>query len=120
MNAAFERYKVQRLIQTQGQVFSFQEATLNEFNEPVPTGRTVPLPGVYHETQGYVSLKSDDGGTVKTKPDSQILCLWESAQELKTGMLVKIQNKDYHLVDIRDIENFGVVCDLSLELILHG
>lgn len=119
VNLNFERHKILRLIKTQGREYEFTSQKLNSFNEPVGgESKKVTVPGVYHETQGYVTSKADTGANIKTKPDAQILCLMENVGELETGMVVNIQGKDYRLIDLRNISNLGVACDLSLELVL--
>lgn len=121
MNTHFEINKLKRLIRENGDSYLFTSFGENEFGEPDPDSTEgIEICGVYHETQGYVTTVGSDGGNIKTKPDSQILCLFSSAKDLKTGMRVDISGKSYKLIDIRNIGNLGFACDLSLELILNG
>lgn len=76
------------------------------------------ISGVYHESQGYVTNTATDGSNIKSKPNSLIMCLKEDSSPLEFGMLVTIQDKKYRVVDLRDVNNLGVACDISLELVL--
>lgn len=118
MNLNFERYKLLRLTTLYGQEFVFTLRGTNEFKEPTDKTQNFPIVGIYHETQGYVTQSGVEGGVIKTKPSSQILCLHEAAQTLSVGMEVTIQGGIYKLVDVRDVNNLGVACDLSLEKVL--
>lgn len=118
MNPAFETYKLRRFIKSQGTIFIFTSTGKNQFNEPNGESRTVGVNGVYHETQGHVTKKGDDAGTVKTKPDSMIMCSKEDSKNLQEGMTVEVGGKTYKVTDLRDVENFSVACDISLELVL--
>jgi len=118
MNISFERYKLIRFIQSQGKTYTFVAYGKNQFGEPDEVEYSVDIPGVYHETQGYVTGSASDGSNVKTKPDSLIMCLSEDSMELSEGMVVTIEGKDYKVIDLRDINNLGVACDISLEVVL--
>lgn len=121
MHLSFEKYKLSRFIESHGGRYHFFSCETNIFKEPVGGKlKEVTISGVYHETQGYVTSKADAGSNIKTKPDAQIMCRMEDAQELEAGMVVVIQGKNYRLVDLRNVNNLGVACDLSLELILDG
>lgn len=122
MNLNFEKHKLTRFINSHGQEYTFLSHGSNSFGEPVEgeTSNKVTIRGVYHETQGYVTSVADTGGNIKTKPDAQIICRFSDTESLKAGMVVEIQGKNYRLIDLRNINNLGVACDLSLELILNG
>ena len=118
MNPNFEKHKLTRFIKTQGRTYTFTGSGKNQFGEPTGTSKTVEVPGVYHETQGYVTSSATDGANIKTKPDALIMCLVEDIVGLVSGMTVTISGKEYRIVDLRDVNNLGVACDISLELVL--
>ena len=118
MNPNFEKHKLTRFIKTQGRTYTFTGSWKNQFGEPTETSKTVEVPGVYHETQGYVTSSAMDGANIKTKPDALIMCLVEDSTGLEGDMKVTIRDKDYRVVNLRDVNNLGVACDISLELVL--
>ena len=118
MNLNFEKHKLARFIKTQGRTYTFTAPGINQFGEPTETSKTVEVPGVYHETQGHVTSSATNGANIKTKPDALIMCLVEDSTGLERDMVVTIHKKDYKIVDLRDVNNLGVACDISLELVL--
>lgn len=118
MDLNFEKHKLTQFIRTQGRTYTFTGSGKNQFEEPTETSKTVEVPGVYHETQGYVTGSATDGANLKTKPDALIMCLVKDSTGLERDMKVTIQGKDYRVVDLRDVNNLGVACDISLELVL--
>lgn len=118
MNPSFERHKLIRFIKSQGRTYTFTAPGTNQFGEPTGQEKTVKVSGVYHETQGYVTNSATDGSNIKSKPDSLIMCLVEDTVGLVGGMTVTISGKEYRIVDLRDVNNLGVACDISLELVL--
>ena len=118
MNTSFERHKLIRFIRSQGRTYTFTSQGTNPFGEPTGQGKTIEVLGVYHETQGYVTNSATDGSNIKSKPDSLIMCLVEDTVELVREMTVTISGKEYKIVDLRDVNNLGVACDISLELVL--
>lgn len=118
MNPNFEKHKLLRFIKSQGMVYSFNGFEKNQFGEPTGETKTVEIKGVYHESQGYVTNTTTDGSNIKSKPSSLIMCLKEDSILLERDMSTTIQDKEYRIVDLRDVNNFGVACDISLELVL--
>lgn len=115
---SLERYKVLKAINTYGQIYQFHFKSKNEFNEPTGGESSFTLRGIYHETQGYVTSTASDGSNVKTKPNSLILCMKEDASQIAVGMTTEIREKEYRVVDLRDVENLGLFYDISLEVVL--
>ena len=42
----------------------------------------------------------------------------EDASQIAVGMTTKIREKEYRVVDLRDVENLGLFYDISLEVVL--
>lgn len=120
MDTGFNRAKLLRLLNTQGKEYSFTAAGKNDFGEPSGETVAVAVRGVYHETQGYVTLSGLEGATIKSKPQSLLLCLLEDCSDIKAGMSVTINGKLYNLTDVRDVGGLGFAADLSLEVVLSG
>ena len=118
MNPSFERHKLIRFIKSQGRTYTFTAPGTKLFGEPTGQKKTVEVSGVYHETQGYVTGYVVESSNLKSKPESLIMCLMEDTVELVRDMMVTIGDKDYRVVDLRDVNNLGVACDISLELVL--
>lgn len=118
MNLSFEKHKLLRFIKSQGRPYTFIGLGKNQFGEPLGETKTVEIRGVYHESQGYVTNTATNGSNIKSKPSSLIMCPREDSLSLERDMSTTIQDKEYKIVDLRDVNNLGVACDISLELVL--
>jgi hypothetical protein len=120
MVSKIEAYKLKRMIELHGQeVEVHSPAQHNEFNEPIYSlQEALTIKGIYHEVQGFVVATGDTGATVKTKPDAMFLCPYEEGISLTSEDRVTLGGNTYKVVNSRDIENYHLVCDLSLELVL--
>ena len=112
---AFQLNKVRRFLNTHGQIFQFDKPDKNEFGEP--NGETVSheLKGVFHETSGYVAKTSDDSTTVRTKPTTQLLTLWESVGPLQHQDKLVFNDKTYKVNEITNLLQANLVAEISLE-----
>lgn len=114
----FELYKVQRFIKRWGQTFTFTLAGENSFNEPEGVKVEVSLPGVFHDNNEYITQDSSDAATIRSKLNTQILCLAKDAAQIQPEMTVVIQGQTYRVTGVRNIENLNLACDISLEVVL--
>lgn len=116
---AFQLNKVRRFINTHGQIFQFDKPGKNEFGEP--NGETVSheVKGVFHETpgfaSGYVAKTSGDSTTVRTKPDTMLLALWESVGSLQRQDKLTFNGKTYKVNEITNLQQANLVAEISLE-----
>lgn len=120
MVSKIEVYKLKRMIELHGQEIKVHSpAQHNEFNEPIYSPQeATTIKGIYHGVQGFVVATGDTGATVKTKPDAMFLCSYEKGISLTPEDKVTLGGNTYRVVNSRDIENYHLVCDLSLELVL--
>ena len=108
--------KIRRLINTQGSWFLFTKKGKNDFGEPSDeVESTVRLRGVYHETTSYLKKSSGDAATVRAKSSPMILCLYEVAAFLDTDFMLEYRGKTYRIVEIKDVSEAGIACEISLE-----
>lgn len=113
----FQKNKVERILLSQGQEFSFNRPGKNEFGEPTGTAETVRIKGVYHESIGYVTRTSSEGSRVRSKPSPMILTLWEEGSKIKLNDSLLLQGKEYKVVDVKDIGESKIAVDISLEVV---
>lgn len=114
-NAAFQLNKVRRLIKTQGQAFVFDKSGKNEFGEP--NGETVShiIQGVFHETTSFISKATSEASSIRKKPSPMVLTLWESLGELRRNDILKLNKKEYRVIEIKNLSEANLVADISLE-----
>lgn len=121
--ALFQLYKVQRAISTQGTLFTVENSSKNEYNEPTDMVQTTQFKGLYHEyqeTTGFIAKTTSDSSTVNRKSSPMILCILDEVKGLSKGDHIIANRKTYELVEIKDIAEAGIIADLSLEEIQGG
>lgn len=181
-NLEFELHKVKKEIQRHGEEYTFYRRDKNEFGEPIGEEHEVKiLKGLYHEEIGFVKLETDDGANIKSKPESQILCIIEYEKvgedtddsepedeveaevtvnrikanvertlkeqpnlpevvippddesnegsdpsdseptfslEVIQGDYVKIRGLTYKVVNVTDVQKYGIIANISLDLVV--
>lgn len=138
-NLEFELHKVKREILRHGEEYTFYRKDKNEFNEPIGEEKVVSVvKGIYHEERGYVSLKTQEGANIKSKSEGQILCIIEDVNicndgdtesevvseveegisNIRQGDYVSIKDLMYYVINVTDIQNYGIIANISLDLVV--
>lgn len=131
VNTKFEAYKLTRAIKTSGVVATVSRAPLNEFGEPGDTPLLVgTFPGLFHNDKSYVMETTSDSGLSRSSVGKvigrpMIMCLMESVVglDLEVGdkiVLSSDADKVYELVELNDIQEWGIIVDISLRLVDDG
>lgn len=118
MNIKFEKRKLSLALRRDGKEYVFKRPSLNEFGEPSDDGDCVEitLTGIYHESRGYVSKKTNEATQINSKKQPMILCDFEKANELiKENDSVEISGVSYKVNKVEDVSHLGVYADISLE-----
>lgn len=129
INTKFEAYKLKRELKRSGETFKIFRYSSNEYGEPIKgsinSSRCVgKLRGLYHEQNGYIQKSTMDTTQATSKKIPMIMCLFEDADklDLKIDDFIKIGDSDknidfseYRIVGITNIQNWGIVSDISLE-----
>lgn len=118
---SFQKSKVNRLTQVNGQDFVFKRQKLNEFNEPISGGEEeIKVRGFYHEVSSYVTKTGNDSSTTRSKVQPMILCTVEEGSKIKKEDLLEFKGKKMKVVDLADVNELGICIDVSLEVIQDG
>ena len=118
MNTAFELRKMTVAIARNGRQFVFTHRGVNTHGEDDGTTVTYTVNGLFHETTQHVLLVQTEGSTVKQKPTPSILCLLSDTTSLVQGDEATIGGKLHKITDIKDIENAGIIADISLGVVI--
>lgn len=121
----FTLSKVKRLLETSGQDYEVSRKELNEYKEPLGGESLYLLRGILHHNVGYISTSSSEGSLTRSKPNNQILTLWDkslssqyiSGKDLQPQDLIKINNQSYRVSGVSNLGEFNLVADVSLEAI---
>lgn len=127
LNTKFEAYKLRRELKRSGVSFEFKRPKLNDFKEPTDDLESIgQVVGLYHEQNFHVSITTGNSQSnttqARTKKMPMILCMYEDVEPLKlqVGDQVKIGSHTCRVVDIANMQEWGIIADISLEVINVG
>ena len=118
-----ERIALHRCIQQiawRGQMYTFNRRELNEFNEqssePI---QVTKLKGLFHNgSSNHLTVSISDGAQTPQKDTPYIMAAWDRAKVLKINDEVTINNRNYKVTSIGNINEYNIVAEISLEVIL--
>ena len=121
----FLKSRIKRLIQWNGQDFTFTRKAKNQYHEIIDEVDTkIYIKGVFHDGGGYggmlnLELFTREGSREYEKSKPMILCLCdENSSQIVIDDEIKIGDVDYVVVDKVDLKNLGVAYEISLEQVL--
>ena len=117
MNVNFEKHKLNVLLKRQGEKFIFEVKSKNEFGEDDDNSSSYEVKGIYHESSSFVERTTSDAAQIRKKKQPMILCSYSDYDKIVIGSKLKIDDKEYEVVEKNDISLMNVYCDVSLELI---
>ena len=116
-----ELYKVQREIKMHGDTFSFYRETLDDYGESTGHETFVKMvSGLFHTSKGYISQSILDATDIHTKGQPKLLTTYEEQEEIQNGDYFVLNNNKYKVIEKNNIQEYNIVCDISLELMLDG
>ena len=112
----FLKSKISRMLSTNGMEYTFILMGEDEYKQPKEC-ESVTIKGIYHETNSFITVTASDSASVQRKKSPMILTLLdEEVKKLKQGDKVLINSVSYKISGVLDIQNYGVVADISLEV----
>lgn len=118
-NVEFQLHKAKTAIRRFGISCKFQRDNLNAYKEPDGTSYTVTvLTGIWHESQSYITTTKSEASTTRSKPSIQIMALWADASPILQGDYMEVAGVRYNVTGVHNVENAGVVADISLEVVI--
>ena len=114
----FLEQKLKRQIQLHGSEFKFTHKGEDKYHRPLPPTE-ISITGIYHETVTYQSKNTSDGSTTHKKSSPLILCSMTDGKLIATGDALSWNDAEYRVTGIEDIQQFGVACQISLEVIAN-
>lgn len=129
INTKFELYKLRRELKRNGKDCTFRRRKLNQFNEP--TGEledVLTIRCLYHEVSSFKTTSTGDSSTTVTEKQPMLLCAVEDVKgsSLEEGDFIEVNDSVYgdkkvlRFVGIVDIQNYGIIADISLEVVDDG
>lgn len=129
INTRFELYKLRRELKRNGKDYTFQRRKLNQFNEPTDElDDVLTIRCLYHEVSSFKTTSTGDSSTTVTEKQPMLLCAVEDVKDsrLEIGDFIEVDDSVYgdkkvlRFVGIVDIQNYGIIADISLEVVDDG
>lgn len=116
-----EWWKIKREIETNGDEYKIFREQYNEDLEPTGEVEEVKtIKGILHISGSYVSRETNEGTETRTKRSPMLMCLWEDSKGIKNRDFVIINNQRFNVINKRNVNEFDLVCDMSMEVVLNG
>lgn len=116
-----ELHKVEREIKIHGESYTVKREKLDERNESTGTFEEIKdIKAIFHVVKSYMSKRVSDGTTTRTKGQPMLLMTYEGVSGIQNGDIVIINDQQYCIVDMNNIQEYNIVVDASLELVLNG
>lgn len=126
INTKFEAYKLRRELKRSGKIYKIERYGVNGYGEPIKnaTSKVGEFKGLYHEQNGYMQMSTTDTTQIISKKIPMIMCLYEDINNLnlKVDDFIQIGEcggnidfSEYRIVGITNIQNWGIIADISLE-----
>lgn len=129
INTRFELYKFRRELKRNGKDYTFRRRKLNQFNEPtIELEDVLTIRCLYHEVSSFKTTSTGDSSTTVTEKQPMLLCAVEDVKDsgLEAGDFIEVDDSVYgdkkvlRFVGIVDIQNYGIIADISLEVVDDG
>ena len=120
--ANFELHKVKREIQIHGKQYEFLREKADKYGEPTNERpeKVATVCGLFHITKGYVSKTVQDATMIHAKGQPMLLAIYEDVSGIQNGDFFVLNNNTYKVIEKNNIQECGIVCDISLEVVLDG
>lgn len=115
-----EQKAIEREITRNGSTYIVKRNKVDKYGEPTQEVEEVTtLRGLFHISKGFVTKNTSDGSQTKTKGQPMILALLEECATIQNGDFVIINSNIYKITDINNIEEYNIIADISLEVVLN-
>lgn len=115
-----DRHKVIIFVRRYGKPFRFYRFKKDDYGEPSENIESINIQGVFHVGSIYVSQNTNDGSKSRSKPQPQILALFEDSIGIANGDILKYRGNTFKVIELQDLNNWGIALDISLELVDSG
>lgn len=117
-----ELHKVLREIQIHGTEYTFFRKKVDKYGESTKEEpeQTAKVQGLFHVSKGYVTQNIQDGTKTHSKGQPMLMVEYENTVEIWTDDFFIINGNKYKVVEKNNIQEYNIVTDISLELVLDG
>lgn len=115
----WELSKVTREIKTHGEAYTFSRYKLDSRNERTDeTEKIAEIKGLFHTVKSYLTKTVGDGNVTHSKGQPVILISYEDGKILSMDDIVTVGDMTYHVTGLNNVEQYGILLEVSLEEVL--
>lgn len=117
-----ELHKVLREIQIHGTEYTFFRKKVDKYGEPTKEEpeQIANVKGLFHVSKGYITQNIQDGTRTHSKGQQMLMVAYENTREIQTDDFLIINENTYKVVEKNNIQEYNIVTDISMELVLDG
>ena len=116
-----ELNKVKREIKTHGRSYEVKRTILNNYGEDTDEKQSITeVQGLFHTEKGYITKSVSDGSKTHSKGQPKLMIAYDDSVLIKNGDTIQINENIYKIIEKNNIQEFNIVCDISMELMLNG
>lgn len=116
-----ELNKVKREIKTHGRNYVVKRIVLNSYGEDTDKQEEITeIQGLFHTEKGYITKSVSDGSKTHSKGQPKLMITYDDSVLIKSGDTIQINENIYKVIEKNNIQEFNIVCDISMELVLNG
>lgn len=116
-----ELNKVKREIKTHGRSYEVKRTILNKYGEDTDEQQSITeVQGLLHTEKGYITKSVSDGSKTHSKGQPKLMVAYDDSVLIKNGDTIQINENIYKVIEKNNIQEFNIVCDISMELVLNG
>lgn len=121
MEWQFPLHVVKQNIKQHGATYTFQRYKKDERGQETTELTTVcGLNALFHISKGYVTKSTGDYGVTRSKGQPMLLCITENSEDIELLDVVTVGKNMYRVTEVNDLNNEGIIADISLELVDDG
>ena len=114
-----ELYKVKREIQIHGSTYTICRNKKDEYGEATSESEEIcAVSGLFHISKGYITKTISDGTRTHTKGQPQLLLEYSESSKIENDDYIMINNQKYNITEKNNIQEYNIIVDISLELVL--
>lgn len=117
-----ELHKVAMEIKIHGTTYNLFRDKLNKYGEPIneEPEKVATICGLFHVSKGYITENIQDGTRTHSKGQPMLLCKHEETKDIQNGDYIRINQNMYKVIDKNNIQEYNIITDISMELMLNG
>lgn len=121
MQWQFPLQVVKQNIKQHGTTYTFQRYKKDSRGQETSELEEVcKLSALFHISKGYVTKTIGDSGFTRAKGQPMLLCVTEDANLIQTKDIVIVKSFLYRVTEKNDLNQEGIITDISLELVDYG